>query len=47
MLLSHVDGAYDGDTLFPAWNDDGWAIETEIKHDRFTLREWARRADGS
>ena len=47
MALSHVHGAYDGDTLFPAWDDDEWTVETEIEHDRFTLREWARRADES
>ena len=45
MVLSHVTGAYDGDTLFPAWNDDEWTVADETEYDRFTLRNWVRRAD--
>ena len=43
MVLSHVAGTYDGDTRFPAWNDDEWTVEDETTYDRFTLREWVRR----
>jgi len=46
MILSHIEGAYDGDTRFPAWDDDEWTIEDETAYDRFTLRNWVRRADG-
>jgi len=47
MLLSHIKGAYDGETLFPAWNDDEWTVDDETEYDRFTLREWTRRVDVS
>ncbi|GAB7010388.1 dihydrofolate reductase [Halorubrum trueperi] len=47
MVLSHVDGDYDGDTFFPDWDADEWTVESETLHDRFTLREWVRRGDGS
>ncbi|WP_418284187.1 dihydrofolate reductase [Halorubrum sp. DTA46] len=43
MALSHVHGAYEGDTRFPAWDDDEWAVDSETAYDRFTLREWVRR----
>ena len=43
MALSHVDGAYDGDTFFPAWDDAEWTIAEATEYDRFTLREWVRR----
>ncbi|MWV65627.1 dihydrofolate reductase [Halorubrum sp. JWXQ-INN 858] len=42
MVLSHVDGSYEGDTRYPAWDDDEWTVVTETPYDRFTLREWAR-----
>ena len=47
MVLSHVKGAYDGDTLFPAWSNEEWSVGEETEYDRFTLREWVRRADAS
>jgi dihydrofolate reductase len=43
MALSHVDGAYEGDTRYPEWDEDEWEVTKETAYDRFTLREWARR----
>ncbi|QUO47670.1 MULTISPECIES: dihydrofolate reductase [Halorubrum] len=43
MVLSHVDGAYEGDTRYPEWDESEWEIAEETAYDRFTLREWARR----
>jgi len=43
MVLSHVDGAYDGDTRFPAWNESEWRVADETEYEGFTLREWTRR----
>ncbi|QAU12963.1 dihydrofolate reductase [Halorubrum sp. BOL3-1] len=43
MALSHVDGAYEGDTRYPDWNGDEWEVTAETEYDRFTLREWVRR----
>ena len=43
MALSHVHGAYEGDTYYPDWDPDEWAVAAETEYDRFTLREWVRR----
>ena len=43
MALSHVDGAYEGDTYYPEWDETEWEIAEETEYDRFTLREWVRR----
>lgn len=42
MVLSRVDGEYDGDTFYPEWDDDEWWLESEVPYDRFTLQEWVR-----
>jgi len=42
MVLSHVDGRYEGDTRYPAWDDGAWDIVAETRYDGFTLREWER-----
>ncbi|MFC7188024.1 dihydrofolate reductase [Halorubrum yunnanense] len=47
MVLSHVDGAYEGDTRFPAWDETAWRVVDETAYDGFTLREWVRRADAT
>ena len=44
MVLSHVDGVYDGDTYYPEWDAAEWEVAAETAYDRFTLREWVRRA---
>jgi len=43
MVLSHVAGSYEGDTFYPAWDLEEWAVADETEFDRFTLREWVRR----
>ncbi|SFR35127.1 MULTISPECIES: dihydrofolate reductase [Halorubrum] len=43
MVLSHVDGAYEGDTRYPEWDESEWEVAAETAYDRFTLREWVRR----
>ena len=45
MALSHVHGAYEGDTYYPEWDESEWTVAAETEYDRFTLREWVRRAD--
>ena len=47
MILSHVDGVYDGDTYYPEWDPAEWEVAAETAYDRFTLREWVRRAGAS
>jgi len=47
MVLSHVDGAYEGDTRFPAWDESEWRVADETDYEGFTLREWVRRADAA
>ena len=45
MALSHVEGVYEGDTFYPAWDADEWSVAAETGFDRFTLREWVRNGD--
>jgi len=45
LVLSHVRGEYEGDSRFPAFDEDDWTVVSEEPHDRFVLREWVR-ADG-
>lgn len=47
MALSHVEGVYEGDTFYPTWDTEEWAVATETAFDRFTLREWVRNGDPS
>lgn len=44
MVLSHVDGVYEGDTRFPAWDEAEWTVADETLYEGFTVREWVRRA---
>ncbi|MGM0685215.1 MAG: dihydrofolate reductase [Halobacteriota archaeon] len=47
MALSHVDGVYEGDTRFPAWDEVEWRVVGETEYEGFTLREWVRRSNAS
>ncbi|SMO47450.1 dihydrofolate reductase [Halorubrum cibi] len=42
LVLSHVDGSYEGDTRFPEWRDEEWEVLEETDYERFTLRRWRR-----
>jgi len=42
MVLSRVDGSYEGDTYYPEWDDGEWELESETTYDRFRLQEWIR-----
>ena len=44
MALSHVDGAYEGDTRFPAFDEADWTVVEERVYEGFTLRKWRRVA---
>jgi dihydrofolate reductase len=43
MVLSRVHGEYEGDTRFPEWDADEWALVDTEEYDRFTLEVWERR----
>ncbi|PSQ19814.1 dihydrofolate reductase [Halobacteriales archaeon QS_8_69_26] len=47
MVLSHVPGEYEGDTVYPEWDDEEWTVAEEVPYDGFTLREWVRTSDDS
>ena len=47
MALSHVDGAYEGDTYYPEWDEADWEVDEETEYDGFTLREWVKRGGAS
>jgi len=42
MVLSRVPGEYDGDAVYPAWDDEVWTLESTSEYDRFRLEEWVR-----
>jgi dihydrofolate reductase len=45
MVLTRIDGTYDGDTYFPEWNERDWQRIDWIEYDTFTLEQWMR-SDG-
>ncbi|MFB6087823.1 MAG: dihydrofolate reductase [Haloarculaceae archaeon] len=42
MVLSRVHGAYPGDTYYPEWDEDEWALERTEEHEGFTVEHWVR-----
>jgi dihydrofolate reductase len=42
MVLSRVPGEYEGDALYPEWDDQQWRLSEETEYDAFTLEEWVR-----
>lgn len=44
MLLSRVPGEYEGDAVYPSWDESEWELVAETEFDRFTRQEWRRRA---
>jgi dihydrofolate reductase len=42
MVLSRVPGEYEGDTHYPAWDDEGWSLVSEKSYEGFTLEHWER-----
>ncbi|WP_135663593.1 dihydrofolate reductase [Halorhabdus rudnickae] len=43
MLLSRIDGEYDGDATFPDFEESEWEIVDERRFDGYTLETWGRR----
>jgi dihydrofolate reductase len=37
MILSHVKGIYEGETLFPEWGNE-WKVVEEKQHEQFTVK---------
>jgi len=40
MLLSRVDGTYEGDTHFPQFDRSAWTLVDEARYDGYTLETW-------
>ena len=43
MVLSRVPGRYEGDTYYPEFDEDEWALVETTDYERFTLEAWVRR----
>ena len=43
MVLSRVEGSYEADTGYPAWDEADWRLVEETPYDRFTLQKWVRK----
>ncbi len=42
MILSHVKGAYEGETLFPEWGSE-WQVVDEQPHEQFTVKTYEKK----
>jgi len=42
MLLSRVDGEYDGDARFPDFDRSAWILADETAYEGYTLETWER-----
>lgn len=42
MLLSRIDGTYDGDAKFPEFDRNEWTLVEEQRFDAYTLETWER-----
>ncbi|WP_136687513.1 dihydrofolate reductase [Halorhabdus amylolytica] len=40
MLLSRIDGEYDGDARFPDFDEEEWGLVDERRYDGYTLETW-------
>lgn len=40
MLLSRIDGEYEGDAVFPEFDRSAWDLVEETRYDGYTLEEW-------
>ena len=45
MVLSLIKGDYDGDTVFPEFDESEWRLTKKEEHDQFTLLVYERRGD--
>jgi dihydrofolate reductase len=43
MVLSRIPGTYEGDAVYPEWNEAEWELVSRTPHDGFALEEWRRR----
>jgi len=43
MVLSRVEGSYEGDATYPEWDEADWRRVDATEYGRFTLEEWVRR----
>jgi dihydrofolate reductase len=42
MVLSRIDGTYEGDAIFPTVEWDEWYLQEEARYDGYTLEIWER-----
>ncbi len=45
MLISRIQGEYEGDAHFPEWDEAHWELVESIPFERFTREEWRRIHD--
>lgn len=43
MVLSHIDGDYDGAVYFPEWDDDEWEVVKADEREGFTIKYYERK----
>ncbi|WP_256300681.1 dihydrofolate reductase [Haloarchaeobius salinus] len=45
MLLSRIEGEYEGDAHFPEFDRDDWVLVSETQFDGYVLEEWEPRSN--
>lgn len=43
LVISHIEGDYDGDTFFPEWNSDDWEVTKTETFDEFEVKYYTRK----
>lgn len=43
MVLSHVEGTYEGDTYYPEFDEDNWNVTSRKEYDGWELVEYVRK----
>ena len=43
MILTHIPGKHQGDTFFPAWNEDEWMLSSRRTEDELIFEEFTSK----
>ncbi|MFC7196949.1 dihydrofolate reductase [Halosimplex aquaticum] len=43
MVLTRVPGEYEGDTFYPAWDENEWLLVETEEYENFTVETWERK----
>lgn len=44
MIISHIEGTYEGDIYFPQFDLDNWSVQKTEEYSQFELRRYSRKS---